>query len=77
MDRPAARGIMTRMRGLQPWQLRSRKDGKAETWKRLLERDPAAVSALCDHIVRVRPVPDRLLMRLGITTRGEKRAESS
>lgn len=40
---------------------------RAEAWRALWHRDQAAALRLCDDIIRHRPVPDRLLIRLADT----------
>ena len=42
-------------------------------WRGLWEHDKDVVLKACDRIVAERPVPDRLLARLKVTTRMERR----
>lgn len=52
-----------------PWRLERRRGPEAvEAWRRIWQHRPEDALALCDMIVQTRPVPDRLLRRLGATT---------
>jgi hypothetical protein len=46
--------------------------GDVKAWRYWWQHDRAELLRVCDMIVRTRPVPDRLLDRLGVTTKTER-----
>ena len=45
---------------------------RTKAWKWIWEHDRQRALDLCDEIVRKRPVPSRLVARLGVTTAEER-----